>query len=65
MIVSTVDLSQPGPFVMMFDKYDPKEHTVVWEMPKDAQPARVEFIFRGGAEAKAAKNAIFIRNVEP
>jgi hypothetical protein len=64
-VVSTVDLFQAGPFVMMFDEYDPKEHTIVWEMPKDARSAPVEFIFRSGPQAKAAKNAIFIRRVEP
>jgi hypothetical protein len=66
-VVSDVDLTQTGQYVMMFDKNDPKEHTIVWEKSKDKEGGhtKVDFLIKAGAEAKAAKNAIFIRKFKP
>ncbi|MHC1764333.1 MAG: hypothetical protein AB9869_08500 [Verrucomicrobiia bacterium] len=60
-LVRTVELSETGPVALMFDKYDPKEHSLIWDVEKGASPPPAEFIFQTGAAAEQSENAIFIR----
>jgi hypothetical protein len=61
----TVDLSQTGEIAFMFDQYNPREHTIAWEMEKDEPNPPVEFVFKSGPDAQRVKDAIYIRKVEP
>lgn len=61
----TVDLSQTGEIAFMFDQYNPREHSIAWEMGKDEPTPPVEFVFKAGPDAERVKDAIYIRKVEP
>ena len=62
--MKTVDLSQTGEVVFMFDRYDPKQHSIVWDMDKGKPTPAIEFVFKSGSDAEKIRNAIYIRKVE-
>jgi hypothetical protein len=63
--VVTVDLAQTGRRTFLFEEYDPKQHTILWDTPVGGSTPPVELVFAGGTQASQMKNAIFLWKVEP
>lgn len=63
-VVASADLSETGKVVWPFDKYDPKEHRVVWETEDEDQPQRFHLVLENDPAAATSLNAIPVPRTE-
>lgn len=63
--VKTVDLTETGPVMLMFDDFNPREHRMTWDMAPDVAIPQFRFVFKDGVEASKIKDAVYVRKAQP